>query len=433
MNKIKSILAGALLWAAPAFAQTPEPAAEQTKPILIYGATVHQGNGEVIKNAFILIDKGVITSIGDASNVRLDKTGRDYYDFSGKHIYPGFILANSTLGLAEIDAVRATRDYREVGAITPNVRSIVAYNAESKVTATVRTNGILMAQITPRGGLLSGTSSIVELDAWNWEDAAFKLDDGLHMNWPSRFYYSGWWAEPGGMVANENYDETITELNRIFEEAQVYAAGTPALTDLKKEALKGLFDGQKTLYIHADGAKEMIQAVRFAKSHGVQKVVLVGAAESYKIIDFLKEESIPVILQRVHELPSAADEDIDLPFRLPAMLHEAGILVAINYAGDMERMGSRNLPFTAGTAAGYGMTKEEALQLITLNVAKIMGIDQYVGSLEVGKYATFFVSEGDALDMRGNQVTDAWIQGKKLDLSNHQKALYERYKKKLGL
>ena len=432
MNKLKYIFGLSLLMATQVMAQIPEPAPEQTKPILLYGGVAHIGNGEVIENSFILVDNGKITSIGDVRNVRLDKTGRDYYDISGKHVYPGFILPNTTLGLAEIDAVRATRDFSEVGAITPNVRSIIAYNPESKVTATVRTNGILVGQVTPRGGTLSGTSSIVEFDGWNWEDAVYKEDDGLHMNWPRKHYYRGWWAEPGGWQANEKYDEQLKSIADYFHKAKAYASHNNGLTDVKLEAMKDLFNGKKQLFIHVNGAKEIIQAVNMTEKAGVESIVLVGAGEAYKVIDFIKEHNVPVILQRVHELPSNADEDVDLPYRLPSILHNAGILVALDYAGDMERMGSRNLPFTAGTAAAYGMDKEAAVQLITSNPAQILGLDN-LGTLEVGKDATFFVSDGDALDMRTNNVTLAWIRGKKLDLNNHQKVLYERYKKKLGL
>jgi imidazolonepropionase-like amidohydrolase len=432
MNKFKYILGIATLVCSQAIAQIPQPAGEQTKPILIYGAKAHIGNGEVIENSFILIDNGKITSIGDVRNVRLDKTGRDYYDASGQHAYPGFILPNTTLGLAEISAIRATRDYVEVGSITPNARAIVAYNAESKVTATVRTNGILMGQITPRGGMLSGTSSIVEFDGWNWEDAVYKMDDGVHLNWPSKFSYSGWWTDTPGVKANENYGKRLDEIRAILIEAKAYANKKNPLMDVKLESLRGLFDGTKQLFVHVEGAKEIMQAVVLFEELEVQKQVLVGAGESYKVLDFLLEHNTAVILQRVHTMPSSADEDVDLPYRLPGILHNAGVLVALDYSGDMERMGARNLPFTAGTAAAYGMDQEEALKLITSNTAKILGLPN-VGTLEGGKEATLFLSEGNALDMRTNNVTHAWIRGRKLDLSNHQAELYERYKKKYGL
>jgi imidazolonepropionase-like amidohydrolase len=172
--------------------------------------------------------------------------------------------------------------------------------------------------------------------------------------------------------------------------------------------------------------------VQFAQRFGVKKIVLVGASEAHRVVDFLKKNNIPVLLNRVHSLPNRADDEIDLPFRMPAILHKAGILVGLNYEGDMEAMGSRNLPFTAGTAAAYGLTKEEALMTVTLNTAKILGIDDKVGSLEKGKDATLIICSGDLLDMRGNQVEMAFIRGKEIQLTSKQTELYQRYKKKYG-
>ena len=129
---------------------------------------------------------GKILTIEDASNIRIDISDAEYHDVIGKHVYPGFILPNTTLGLADIDAVRATKDFDEVGEFNPHIRSIIAYNTDSPVIPTVRTNGVLIGQITPRGGMVSGTSSLVEFDAWNYEDALYKEDDAIHVNWPEK-------------------------------------------------------------------------------------------------------------------------------------------------------------------------------------------------------------------------------------------------------
>lgn len=398
-------------------AQTPAP--EQDKRIILHGATVHIGNGRLMENAVIIIEEGKIKDIADARLVRLDTTNSIYIKAQGKHIYPGFILPNATLGLVEIDAVRATRDARETGFMNPHVRSIVAYNTESIVSSTVRTNGILLSQICPRGGRISGTSSIVEMDGWNWEDAVYKEDDGLQLNWP--YYRSS---------KKKQYGEQIEALKDFFAKAKAYSEHTVNEADLRMEAMKGLFDGSKTLFVHAWQQIELQDAVYFAKTYGVKKIVLTGAGEAWKIADFLAEEKIPVILERTHSLPSHEDEMIDMPFKKAYLLQKAGVLYCLNYAGDMERMGSRNLPFTAGTTAAYGVNKEDALRSITLNAAEILGIDASVGSIEIGKDATLFISTGDALDMRTLHVEHAFIRGKQLDLNNHQKELYEKYKKR---
>lgn len=161
--------------------QVPSPGAVQTEKVWIIAGTLHLGNGQVYNNASIRFDKGIITAI-DTSHATKDFP--DHVIILAKHVYPGLIAPNTTIGLNEIDAIRSTRDYNEVGENNANIRSIIAYNTDSKVTPTIRSNGILLAQITPTGGSISGNSSIVQLDAWNWEEAAVKTDDALHMNWP---------------------------------------------------------------------------------------------------------------------------------------------------------------------------------------------------------------------------------------------------------
>jgi len=413
-------------------AQVPSPVANQTGTILLMNATAHLGNGEIIENSAVAFKDGKLTVVADANVIKLDKAAFDtIISLQGKHIYPGFIAPNSTLGLFEIGAVRATRDFREVGSINPNVRSIIAYNTDSKITPTVRSNGVLLAQITPKGGRVSGTSSIVELEGWNWEDAVYKIDDGLHINWPRFHNSSGWWGNPGPSKVNEKYDEQYLELKTLFNDAKAYSeVGKHEESDLKLKSMRGVFDGSKQLYIHVHSSKGIEHAIDFSKSAGIKKMVIVGGTDAWMVTDLLKEHNIPVIVRRIHSLPQKMDDDIDLPFRLPAMLKEAGVLFCLENSGDMETMGTRNLPFYAGTAAAYGLTKEEALMSITSNTAKILGIDKTVGSLEVGKDATLIISTGDALDVLTNNIEYAFIRGKGIDLDNHQKQLYRKFKSK---
>jgi len=406
-------------------AQTETPAPKQTKKIMLLNGIAHLGNGKIIKNSAISIVDGKFNIVADAAVIKIDfKQFDTVIDVRGKHIYPGIIAPNSTLGLTEIDAVRATRDYSEVGKYNPHVRSIIAYNTESKVTTTIRSNGVLMGQITPRSNAISGTSSIVQFDAWNWEDAVIKEDDGIHHNWENMY---NWWKGE----KNKEYDKNIAELNQFFADALAYSkVENHPEKNIRFEAMRGIFNGTKTLYIHADFIKELTEAINFSKKHGVKKTVIVGGYDSWMITDMLKENNIAVILQRVHSLPQRQEDDVYLPYKLPKILHDAGVLFCLENAGDMEAMGTRNLPFYAGTAAAYGLDKEEALSLITLNTAKILGIDTFCGSIEPGKDATLFISTGDALDMRTNNVEAAFIQGRALDLNNFQKQLYEKYSSK---
>jgi imidazolonepropionase-like amidohydrolase len=409
----------------------------QTKSVLIMNATAHLGTGGVIQNAVIGIHDGKIDLIADATTAKIDQSSyEEVIDASGKQVYPGFIAPNSTLGLTEIEAVRATNDFKEVGSILPHIRSIIAYNTDSKIIPTVRCNGVLLAQVTPRGGLISGTSSIVQLNGWNWEDAAYKIDDGIHINWPriqSRKFIDEEKETLGPYEKNKEYTKETEELKKHFLDAKAYSHTTDKEKNLRFEAIEKLLNGTEIAYIHTNDVKEMIEAIHFAKTFELKKVVIVGGRESYLITDLLKENNIAVMVPRVHELPEHPEDDVDQSYKLPYLLQKAGILFCLNNAGDQEATGARNIAFLAGTAAAYGLTKEQAIQAVTLNTAKILGIDKTTGSLETGKDATLFISAGDALDMRTNKVEYAFIKGVSVNLFTEQQALYERYKTKYGL
>ncbi len=412
-------------------AQVPAPAPKQTKKILLMNGTAHLGDGKVIENSAIAFENGKFTIVSDATVIRLDVSKFDtVISVSGKHIYPGFIAPNSRLGLVEIDAVKATRDQNEIGEMNPNIRSIIAYNTDSKITPTVRFNGILMAQITPQGGLISGSSSIVQLDAWNWEDALIKEDDGIHLNWPKMFNQTGWWAEPGEFKKNEKYKDFTQKIDVFFTEALAYSKTEPQEKNLKYEAMKKVFSGERTLYIHSDYVKELQEAINFVRKFNLKKVAIVGGYDSWMLADQIKENNISVMLRRVHDLPVRPEDDVNLPYKMPKILLDAGVMICLENSGDMEAMGTRNLPFYAGTAAAYGLSKEEALKLITLNTATILGINDNYGSIQTGKSATFFVSDGDALNMTTNNVVLAYIDGRMIELTNHQLQLYEKFKSK---
>jgi imidazolonepropionase-like amidohydrolase len=407
--------------------QTPAP--KQSKSILILGAKAHLGNGSVIENSLVSLVNGKIVTIGDATLMKPAKHDI-VIEAYGKHLYPGFIAPNSTLGLVEIDAVRASDDESEIGEFNPHVRSIIAYNAESKLVETTRPNGVLLAQITPRGGRISGTSSIVQLDAWNWEDALVKENEGLHLNWPRSYSRAGWWAEPGGIESNKNYEPQIKEIQTYFDNAFAYLTSKNDKKDLPFEAMKGLQSGEKTLYVSANGEKEIIDAVLFKKKNNIQKMVIIGGYYAFKVAQLLKENNVSVLLKRIHDLPLLEDEDVNLPYKNAKILVDAGVLVGLQNAGEMERMQTRNLPFYAGTCAAWGLTKEQAVQLISGNTAKILGIDNNYGTLEAGKSATLFLSDGDALEMKSNIISLAFIDGRQISLESHHTELNERYKGK---
>ncbi len=408
-----------------AFAQQT-PAPEQSGAITISGATAHIGNGDVIENSVIVFEDGKITAIGNSGTATKGRV----INASGKHVYPGFIAPAKSLGLIEVNAVRASNDQDEIGDFIPNIRSLIAYNAESRVVESMRPNGVLIGQATPQGGRISGTSSIVQFDAWNWEDAAIKVDDGIHMNWPNSFSRGRWWlGEPRGWKPNKDYPKLLGEIREYFTNAKAYGNGSGQPNNEGFKAMQGLYNGSKKLYIYAEGEKEMIDAVTFSRSVGVTDVVIVGGYEAYKIIPFLKQNNVPVLVRQTHSVPFRDDDDYDLPYKMPKMLVDGGLLVGLQNAS-MSNFQTRNLPFYAGQLVGQGMDKETALQLITGNTARILDIDSTHGTLETGKSATLFISEGDALDMRTNVLTHAFIDGREVSLETHQTELWRRYMEK---
>ena len=431
MNKMKkSLIASLMMVAQLATAQNPAPADLATKRVLLLGGVAHIGNGKVIEQSAIGMAQGKITFIMDGKGFKPDRNSFDtIIDIYGKQVYPGLIAMNTVLGINEIEAVRDTHDYDEVGNINPSSRAIIAYNTDSKVTPTVRSNGVLLAQIAPVGGMISGQSSAVELDAWNYEDAAYKTDEGVWLNFPSTQIIKASWAEPEEEQMKRS-SKQMQELTALFDQAKAYSKNTnPTVHNQNFEAMRGLFNQSKTLYVRCNFAKDILAAIKFCELYNV-RMVLSGGADAWMVADQLKSHHIPVIIERTQNLPRRDDEDVNLPYQLPALLVKQGVDVAITDEGFWK---DRNLPFQAGQAVGYGLTKEEALQTITLTPARILGIDKTVGTLEDGKDATLIISEGDILDMKSSVVTAAYIRGKEINLDNIQKQLYLKYLKKYKL
>jgi len=399
------------------------PASAQKEAMTITGATAHIGDGTVMENTTLVFENGKITALGGPETT----TKGTVINAEGKHIYPGFITPCSSLGLVEVDAVRASDDQDELGDMIPHVRSLIAYNAESKVIESMRPNGVLLGQISPKGGRISGTSSIVQFDAWNWEDAAVKTDDGIHLNWPSTFRRGRWWeGEARGLQPNKDYTKDVGEIEVFVQNSAAYNKGTTNEKNPVFDAMKGVFSGSQRMFVYANGEKEMIDAVTNLKNWGIKNVVIVGGYNALKITDFLKAQNVPISVNLPHDLPSLDDDDYDLPYKLPKLLTDAGLLVGIQNI-DAANFQARNLPFYAGQVAGQGLDKEKALALISSNTAKILGIDDQYGTLAIGKSATLFISEGDALDMRTNKLSHAFIDGRMLSLETHQTELWKRY------
>ncbi|MEM9529809.1 MAG: amidohydrolase family protein [Pseudomonadota bacterium] len=417
----------ALLLSFSASGLPPEPAPAQTRATALVGATLHVGDGTVLTDATLTFDQGLITAVGARDQV--PTANHDVIDVSGQRVYPGFILPDSNLGLTEVGSIPDTVDTRETGNLNPNVRALVAYNTDSELIPTLRFNGILTAQVSPLGGTVAGLSSVVQLDAWNFEDAAVVVDDGLFVNWPAQkrgqFDFSTFTLK---RVKNEAYAEQIGELTTLFEDARAALESNPQDPNLKLAAAARVLRGQSHLYVNTNISQDMVLAVKFARRFAIPNVVILGRDGLLRAAPYLAEENVPVIVLGTHWNPPFDRSDIDLPFRLPALLLEQGVKVGLTYPGDP--MNTRNLAFAAGTAAAHGLDREAALRMITLTNAEILGLDDQLGSLTPGKRATLFVSRGDALDMRGNQLTAAYIDGRRLQLDGRQQELYQRYRRR---
>lgn len=398
----------------------------QQIPVVIQGATIHTGTGIVIENGYVVFGEGRIMLCAQQLDA-LYKNAR-IINAQGKHVYPGLICMNTCVGLNEIDAVRATHDFHETGSLNPNVRSLIAYNTDSKVTPTVLSNGVLLVQAVPQGGLVSGTSSVMRTSGWNWEDAAYKADDGVHINWPE--LVPQWWNNEKPEELKQRSDKELRAIEELFEQAQQYVSNKPEVVNVRFEAMRGVLNGSQHVYVHVNSAKGIVSAIRFMNKYPNVNMVLVGASESYKLKELIKGNNIPVVLSTIHRLPQRASEDADQPFKTPYELTQAGITVAIGLGGSWE---TRNVAFNAGTAAAYGLSKEEALMCITRNPAKILGIDQRCGTLEKDKDATLIISSGDVLDMKSSVIEQAFINGEEVNLDNTQKQLYRRYADKYGI
>ena len=416
-----------------AIASDQIPAPPQDRPIALTGATIHTISGETIQDGIILFDQGVITAIG--TDVKIPDEA-EVIELPGRHVYPGLIAANGTLGLIEISAVRATLDFSETGDVNPNVRAEAAFNPGSELLPVARANGTTLALSVPTGGLISGTSALMMMDGWTWEDMVIKAPVGLHIDWPDMRIFSN--AKKSEQDQKKERDDQIEKIYQAFADARAYMKakegeslkGVPYHdTDSRWEAMIPVLKGEIPVFVAADEIRQIEAAVDWASEEDI-KIVIVGGYDAWRVTDLLKEKDVPVVITEIHRLPARRWEGYDTPFTLPLKLHEAGVRFCISGVGSsFDAANERNLPYHAATAAAYGLPKKEALKSITLYPAEILGVSELVGSLEVGKDATLIVTDGDPLEII-TQVEMEFIQGREIDLSSRHTQLYEKYREK---
>ncbi|WP_342663223.1 amidohydrolase family protein [Ferrimonas kyonanensis] len=403
----------------PALATALMVAPPQSQPILIQGGTLHTVTQGVLPNTDLLVEAGRIRAIGTALPVPADAR---LIDASGQRVYPGLIALANTLGLEEIEMIRSTVDSEEVGQLNPQLRAAVAYNPDSELIPTVRSNGITHIQLTPSGDLLAGTSSLLNLDAWNLDDALVPGGEGLHLYWPDLHLSVS--DDELAERQRQRQQRQLTQLNQAFEQAYGYYLNRQHAQrqDRRWQAMLPVFEGQRPLFVHADTQPQIEQALRLADRYRL-KMVLVGGYDSYRLIDQLLAQQVPVVYTHANSLPLRRHEPVDLPFTIPALLADAGVELALAYPGSWD---SRNLPFAAGYAAAHGLGGARALKAITLSPANILGLSD-MGALEVGYRANLVISDGDLLDIGQSRVSMVLIDGRQIDLNNRHKQLYHKY------
>lgn len=402
------------------------PGAPQAKTIALVNGTVHTVSSGILKNATVVFDKGKITSVGTAVDV---PAGADVIDCSGKHIYPGFISPVSAMGLVEIDAVRSTRDVAEVGTMNPNVRADVAYNPDSEIIPTVRYNGVLLGNICPQGGSISGMSSVMRLDGWTREDIAVRRSSAMVVNWPSMEVIKAPWMQKSADEQRTEIEKNVRVITDYLAAAKAYSVAARAGVDTAKrdirfEAMRAVFEHALPLMVYATSQKQIESVLDMQRALGV-KVILVGATDAPRCLAQIKSAGVPIVIGRVHSLPDHEEDAYDETYTLPSLLAKNGIPFAFSEGGHWQQ---RNLPFNAGSAVAFGLSEADAERGLTMWPAMMLGIDSTYGSLDVGKSATLFVSEGNALDARTNILVRAFIDGRAVDLSNKHTKLTTKYR-----
>jgi len=423
----------ALLLAAAAAAQDlTAKAPPQQGPLALVGGTVHPVSGPPVEGGFVFFTDGRIVAVGAGGA----PPGAEVVDVTGKHVYPGLIEANSNLGLVEIGAVRATRDFDEVGDITPEVRACVAVNPDSWLIPVTRSNGVLVFATFPQGGMVPGRLSVMRADGWTWEDMAILPDAGLVVGWPvPRPRYVPYGALQEDELA-KGIRESMERVRNAFADARAYLdakAADPALpADVRWEAMRPVLTGARPVFFEAQDTDEITTAVEFAAANGL-KAVIVGGQDAALCTDLLKERDVAVLIADLNRFPKRSDSDFDEAYALPAKLEAAGVKWCL--ASGERTANVRNLPYAAARAAAYGLPKDAALKGITFYAAQVLGVADRFGSIEKGKSATLIVTGGDPLEPT-TKVEMAFIDGRRIDLTNKQTALHEKYREKyrqLGL
>jgi imidazolonepropionase-like amidohydrolase len=407
------------------------PGEPQRTPILLSGADVYTVSGETIRGGQVLLDEGKIVAVG--KDLPTPPSNAKRLDLSGKRVYPGLFATGNDLGLVEVRSVRGSDDAGETGTLNPNIRAEVAINPDSELIPVARANGVLLNLTVPEGSILPGSSAVLQLDGWTWQDMTVKAPAAIHVTWPNMGRQRARRTQSReGDAATPAVDEQLKALDQAFADARAYLAAKKAQKktdhDARWEAMVPLLEGKVPLVVAADEVRQIRAAVAFATREKV-KLVVFGGYDAPLCADLLKKYDVPVVVNGTFRLPLRPDSPYDEPFTVPNRLREAGVKYCITLSHRFGGSDVRNLPYHAARAAAYGLPADEALKAITLYPAQILGCADRVGSLEPGKDATLIVADGDILETP-THVELAFVQGRQVDLTSKHTQLYEKYREK---
>jgi imidazolonepropionase-like amidohydrolase len=411
------------------------PAAAET--IALTGGTVHTVSGPTISDGTVLMTDGRITAVG--ANVAVP-AGARVVPVAGRHVWPGIVSPNTVIGLLEVRSVQGTRDEAETGSLNPNVRAEAMFNPGSEHIPVARINGITTAHVMPGGSVMSGTGALMHMDGWTWEDMTVRAPTGLIVRWPGMTPVRGGFNPRSDAEQKEARDRALQEIYDAFNDARAYwkareaegARGIPRHDrDVKWNAMKQALNGEIPVMFVAQRLNEIRAALDFAEEQGLENIVLVGGNDSWRIADELRERDIAVICDRIFDQPLRSHDSYDAPYALPGKLKAAGVRFCVSdgagSAGDaFNPMNSRNLPYEAGMASAFGLSRDEAVRAITLYPAQILGAADRIGSIEAGKSADLVVTDGDLLEIT-TKVEQVYIAGKPIPMESRQTRLFERY------
>jgi len=397
----------------------------------IVGATIHPISGPVVEHGTVVIVEDKIHAVGTDVTI---PPGAGVIDGKGLHVYPGLIDAGSQLGLAEIGSTRSTNDNADIADLSPNLRAASAVHPHSAHIRIARTAGITAALNVPSGGVISGQSAVIHLEGWTADEMLVADAFGLHVSIPSEPQPFGRrrLSEEELKRRKEEVKKQKRELEEFVSRAKHYAevkalavndASIKHEVDLKLEAMVPYVRGEKPVVFEANAYRDMLDAIEFAEKHKL-RMVLRGAAQAWKLADELAKKDIPVILASPLTYPRGDSEPWDSVYRCAGALARAGVRFCFA-SGDASS--AYDLGFDAGMAVAHGLPKEKAEFALTLGAAKILGIDERVGSIEPGKLADLIVTTDTPLQAV-SQVTHMFIAGAPVELTSMHTESYEKFK-----